>query len=325
MPLHPEPISRKRQNVRAKFFNPKIMSTAHAALTEEQRRLMYEIGPIWGRDIQKHRDVVVAAYSPVLAAAPKAGVVTLRDQPYGTHPRQVLDVIAPTDAKGAPVVMFVHGGAFVRGDKRINDEIYDNVLIWFARHGCIGINIEFRLAPESPWPGGADDIALAVDWVKANVAAHGGDPSSIFVIGHSAGGTHVATHAWDPAAGYLGRDLKGIVLLSARLRADVLPENPNAAGVRAYFGNDETTYDARSPLLHAGASDLPVMLAIAQYENPLLDLYGLEAAHRIAIARRKAPRFMRLAGHNHISIVAHFNTVEDALGREILDFFELLE
>ena len=83
------------------------MSTAHAALTEEQRRLMYEIGPIWGRDIQKHRDVVVAAYSPVLAAAPKAGVVTLRDQPYGRHPRQVLDVIAPADAKGAPVVMFV--------------------------------------------------------------------------------------------------------------------------------------------------------------------------------------------------------------------------
>jgi hypothetical protein len=77
--------------------------------------------------------------------------------------------------------------------------------------------------------------------------------------------------------------------------------------------------------MHTGASDLPVMLAIAQYENPLLDLYGLEAAHRIAVARRKAPRFMRLAGHNHISIVAHFNTIEDALGREMLDFFERLE
>lgn len=286
---------------------------------------MYEIGPIWGSDIQKHRDVVVAAYSPVLVAAPKAGVTIVRDQAYGPHPRQVLDVLAPAGTKGAPVVMFVHGGAFVRGDKRINDEIYDNVLIWFARHGYVGVNIEFRLAPESPWPGGADDIALAVDWAKANIAAHGGDPASIFVIGHSAGGTHVATHAWDPGAGYLGRDVKGIVLLSARLRADVLAENPNAPGVRAYFGADESTFEARSPLMYAGASALPVMLAIAQYENPLLDLYGLEAAHRIAVARRKAPRFMRLAGHNHISIVAHFNTIEDTLGREILDFFERLE
>lgn len=301
------------------------MSTAHAALSESQRRSMHAIGPIWGQDIQKHRDVVVAAYSPVLAAAPKAGVTVARDLPYGAHARQVLDILAPALAKAAPVVMFVHGGAFVRGDKRINDEIYDNVLIWFARHGYVGVNVEFRLAPEAPWPGGADDLARAVAWVKANIGAHGGDPGSIFVIGHSAGGTHVATHAWDPAAGYLGRDLKGIVLLSARLRADVLAENPNAAGVRAYFGDEESHYEARSPLMYAGASALPVMLAIAQYENPLLDLYGLEAAHRIAVARRKAPRFMRLAGHNHISIVAHFNTVEETLGREILDFFARLE
>jgi acetyl esterase/lipase len=301
------------------------MATAHAGLTEENRRLMAAIGPAWGRDIQKHRDLVVAAYSPVLASAPKAGVLMLRDQSYGSHPRQVVDIIAPAGARKAPVVLFVHGGAFVRGDKRINDEIYDNVLIWFARHGYVGVNVEFRLAPESPWPGGADDIALAVAWVRKNIAAHGGDADSIFVIGHSAGGTHVATHAWDPAAGYLGRDLKGIVLISARLRTDVLAENPNAAGVRAYFGNDESTHEARSPLMYAGASALPVMLAIAEYENPLLDLYGLEAAHRIAVARRKAPRFMRLAGHNHISIVAHFNTVEDTLGSEILDFFARLE
>ena len=72
--------------------------------------------------------------------------------------------------------------------------------------------------------------------------------------------------------------------------------------------------------MHAAASALPVMIAIAEFENPLLDLYGLEIAHRIAIARRRAPRFMRLAGHNHTSLVAHFNTVEDNLGREIVEF-----
>jgi acetyl esterase len=75
----------------------------------------------------------------------------------------------------------------------------------------------------------------------------------------------------------------------------------------------------RSPLTHAGASALPVMIAIAEFEYPLRDLFGLELAHRIAIAHRHAPRFMRLAGHNHISMVAHFNIVEDSLGREIVD------
>jgi hypothetical protein len=62
------------------------------------------------------------------------------------------------------------------------------------------------------------------------------------------------------------------------------------------------------------------MIAIAEFENPLLDLYGLELAHRLAVARRRAPRFIRLTGHNHISIVAHFNTIEDNLGREIVEF-----
>ena len=151
-----------------------------------------------------------------------------------------------------------------------------------------------------------------------------GDPTSIFAIGHSAGGAHVGTYAYDPAAGYLGRNLKGIVLISARLRVDVLPENPNSAGVRAYFGDDPSLYEERSPLIHAAASRLPVMLAIAEFENPLLDLYGLELAWRIAMTRRSAPRFLRLAGHNHVSMMAHFNTVEDTLGGEILEFTQRL-
>jgi acetyl esterase/lipase len=297
------------------------MSQAHLALSAADRRRMEDIGPLWGTDIQKYRDVVLDAYTPVLARAPKDGVTVRRDLPYGSHPRQVLDLFVPAGARGAPVVVFVHGGAFVRGDKRVNDEVYDNVLTWFARHGHVGVNIEYRLAPEASWPGGADDLAAAVDWVTANIAAHGGDPSRVFVIGHSAGGTHVATHAWDPAAGHLGRGVAGIVLLSARVRADVLAENPNAAGVKAYFGADASRYDERSPVSHAAASALPVMIAIAEYENPLLDLYGLEMAHRIAVARRRAPRFVRLAGHNHISMAAHFNTGEDMLGEQILDFF----
>ena len=288
---------------------------------------MDRIGPIWGSEIQKHRDIVLRLYDPLLAVAPKAGVAITRDVSYGAHPRQILDIFKPEGARrAAPVVMFVHGGAFVRGDKRASSEVYDNVLIWFARQGYVGVNIEFRLAPEAAYPGGADDLASSIAWVKNNIAAHGGDGEKIFVIGHSAGGTHVATYAYDPAAGYLGRDLAGIVLVSARLAADVLPENPNAPGVRAYFGTDESLYATRSPLTHItsqnAATKLPVFTVNAEYENPLLDLYGLEFAHRIAVIRRHAPRYLRLTRHNHVSIVAHFNTGEDLLGCEMIDFFE---
>lgn len=47
-------------------------------------------------------------------------------------------------------------------------------------------------------------------------------------------------------------------------------------------------------------SKLPVFIINAEYENPLLDLYGIEFAHRLAVARRHAPRYMRLPRHNHI-------------------------
>ena len=90
--------------------------------------------------------------------------------------------------------------------------------------------------------------------------------------------------------------------------------------MRAYFGDDESKYEQRSPVVHGGASNLPVFTAIAEYENPYLDVYGAELFYRIAAARGRAPRFLRMRRHNHISIVAHLNTEEDMLGREIRDF-----
>ena len=127
------------------------MHPSLCTLPPDAQVLMDRIGPVWGADIQKHRDMVLNAYAPVLAAAPKQGVTITRDVAYGSHPRHRLDVFHPAGAadrkNAAPVVIFMHGGAFVRGDKRASSEVYDNLLIWFAHHGYVGVNIEFRLAP----------------------------------------------------------------------------------------------------------------------------------------------------------------------------------
>lgn len=295
--------------------------TAHAALAH----LLARIGPRWGRDIRAHSQQVKDAYAPLLRAAPASGAAIARDLPYGTHPRQVLDLFRPSHLAadvGAPVAVFVHGGGFVRGDKCTSGELYDNVMHWFVRQGWVAANVEYRLAPEAPFPAGAEDMALAMDWLHRQVAEYGGDPARLLLIGHSAGGTHAASYAFDPALGYLGRHAAALALLSARLRADALPENPNAAGVRAYFGEDRLRYEERSPVRHAAANArLPVFIAIAEFENPLLDVYGLEFAHALAAARGRAPRLLQLRGHNHMSMVAHFNSSEDGLGRELLDFF----
>ena len=123
------------------------MITSHAALDETSRRQMMEIGPVWGDDIPMHRDMVLRAYGPVLERAPKGGITVTRDFAYGSHARQVLDCFVPMSATSAPVVVFVHGGAFVRGDKRLSSEVYDNVLYWFAGQGFIAK----RPAANHPW------------------------------------------------------------------------------------------------------------------------------------------------------------------------------
>ena len=65
---------------------------------------------------------------------------------------------------------------------------------------------------------------------------------------------------------------------------------------------------------------VPTFVGFAEYENPLIDLHCSELVFRLAAAKGHAPRLMRLPGHNHTSIIAHFNTADDALGREILEF-----
>jgi len=292
-------------------------SPRQTALTEALR----SIGPRWREDIRAAGDQVKALYHPYLAEAPRTGITIIRDTAYGRDPRQVVDVYGPQQARAAPVVAFVHGGAFVRGERNINDQMYGNVLIWFARQGFVGVNIEYRLAPQTIYPGGAEDVASACRWIHTNIAQHGGDPEQVFLIGHSAGGTHVAAALTDPRLAGQEPQVSAAVVVSARLQADALPANPNAAGVQAYFGVDESLYAERSPLAFAHRLRVPTLIVNAEYENPLLDGYGLAYAAAVAQAQGRAPIHLTCMDHNHVSVIAHFNTREEWLGRQIIDFF----
>lgn len=283
--------------------------------------VLRELGPRYATDIADHSRQVKELYAPLLRARPRDGITVTRGLAYGPHERQVLDVFRPAGAQGADVVVFVHGGAFVRGARSVPEGVYDNVLTWFARQGFVGVNMEYRLAPEAPYPEGARDVAAALDWVHASIAGFGGDPTRALLVGHSAGGTHAATYVADPVLADRPCRAAAVVLVSGRLRADTDPVNPNAAAVSSYFGADTALHDERSPVTHAHRCTLPVLVAIAQYDNPLLDVYGLEFAHRVAQARGQAPRFVQCLGHNHMSIMAHFDSGEETLGREILAFW----
>jgi para-nitrobenzyl esterase len=104
---------------------------------------------------------------------------------------------------GLPVMVWIHGGAFVRGANSIS--IYDGSA--FARDGIVLVGVNYRLGlagfgvlPDAPANLGLLDQVLALRWVQENIAAFGGDPANVTIFGESAGGMSVATLLSAPEA-----------------------------------------------------------------------------------------------------------------------------
>jgi triacylglycerol lipase len=257
-------------------------------------------------------------YAPLHPIAPSADVAVASDERYGPHERQRLDVFRPRKGARLPVLLFVHGGGFVGGDKVLpGTPFYSNVGIWAARNGMLGVVMTYRLAPGRPWPAGAEDVGAAVRWVQANAARYGGDPARVFGMGHSAGAAHLADYiAQRSLHGADGTGIAGAILVSGIYDTRTVPGGPN----RAYYGEDPARWAERTALPGLCDSPLPLLLAVAEYDPPQFESQALELLAALHKARVQPPRFMRLPGHNHISIVLHIGTIENTLGAEILEF-----
>ena len=123
------------------------MNSRFPEIPNELRQLMAELGPRWGSNPAAHVKIMVDQFSEVLKRAPKEGVTVRRDIPYGSHSRQKFDLFEPVDKdRKRTAVVFVHGGAFLDGHPNRTEEIYSNVLHYFARNRHVGVNIGYRLS-----------------------------------------------------------------------------------------------------------------------------------------------------------------------------------
>src|SRR5262249_15314359 len=152
-----------------------------------RRQVLGRYGRRFDPEVQK---ATYELFTELQRRAPRTGITVERDIAYGEHERQRLDVHAPADRPvKAPIVAYFHGGGYVGGQRSpVPDLIYDNVAVFFARNGMIGINATYRLAPQYTWPSGGQDVGLVVEWLRSNARQWGGDPDQIFLIGQSAGG-----------------------------------------------------------------------------------------------------------------------------------------
>lgn len=108
------------------------------------------------------------------------------DIQYGTDCEkwQMLDVYRPKGAEGKlPVIVSVHGGAWVYGDK----DVYQWYCMSLAQRGFAVVNFSYRLAPEYKYPASFEDVNSVMEWISANAEKYGLDTDNIFAVGDSAG------------------------------------------------------------------------------------------------------------------------------------------
>jgi len=193
----------------------------------------------------------------VLAATTPARARIVRDVPYGEGPRRRLDVYTPDASGRAPVVVFLYGGSWQDGSK----SIYGFVGKALAASGFVTVIPDYRVYPEVSYPDFLRDGAQAVRWARDHAPAYGGDPSRLFLVGHSAGAYNAAMLALDrrwlaevelePA-----KDLRAAVGLSGPY--DFLPLRDRT--LMTIFGPEEARPQTQ-PITYADGRGPPMLLA----------------------------------------------------------------
>lgn len=281
-------------------------------LSRQIRGLGYELTPA-------QIEATMALMAP-LAPVPGSDVVVHRDVVYGPDPRHRLDVFVPsTGVSRAPSIVFVHGGGFVRGDKGAPDApFYNNVGLWAARSGCIGVTMTYRLAPAAQWPAGSEDVGSAVRFLRVNIERWGGDPNHLFLMGQSAGAVHVAGYVAESRLHVAANGgIAGAILVSGIYDVARADRNPFQA---AYYGEHPARFPGQSTLGKLAETSLPCFYSISEFDPPDFQRQAAWLVEAHAARQGRWPRLVQLTGHNHLSSVLQIGSGLDTLGPELLRF-----
>ena len=189
------------------------------------------------------------------------------DLPYGVDRKQALDLYLPkrTD-RPTPIVLFIHGGSFLEGDRAD----YGFVARPFLEQGAIVAVMSYRLTGSGArFPAQLDDAKNAVRWLHANGSRYGGDSSTIIVAGHSAGAILAAElgvdRSWMPSAGVPKEAIRAIVGISGKYRL--------GPGERLFsnYVPDAKAERLASPILHIDDPAPLFVLGVGSTETAYLD------------------------------------------------------
>lgn len=236
-----------------------------------------------------------------------------------------LDVYAPASGSQMPVMLWVHGGGWTKGDKaRVGAKPRA-----FNDHGMVLVSVNYRLQPAVDFRAQAGDLARAIRWTHDHAADYGASPQKIFIMGHSAGAHLAALVATDGR--YLDAEclklnvLRGVVLLDGaaydipwRMANAPLPRMKEAA--RKLFTDDPDTQKDASPISHvARDKGIPPFLILHVADRRDSRLLSERLAQRLTESGIEA-RVIAAKNKTHGTINTEFGADDDPPTRETFEF-----
>jgi acetyl esterase/lipase len=230
-----------------------------------------------------------------------------------------LDLFLPKGEKDFPVVLFVHGGAWQRGDKTFLG-VYQALGTFLARHGIATAVINYRLSPAVKHPEHIRDVARAFAWTYKNIASYGGRPDRLFVCGHSSGGHLVALLATDPewlkAEGLKPDSIRGVIPISGVYDLSELPDWL----LTRTFGDAGDVLAGASPTRQARAGLPPFLILYADHDLPGCDRKPAEAFAKALRDKGTKVEAREVANSNHYTIFLSAVVLGDTVCETILNF-----
>jgi arylformamidase len=261
--------------------------------------------------------------SALFAAEPKAQ----RDLAYAEtkNEKQTLDVYAPSEGTGHPVVVWIHGGGWQAGDKA---EVKTKPRA-FADKGFVFVSVNYRLLPDATIKQMAGDVAKAIRWTHDHAKDFGGDPDTLFVMGHSAGAQLAAPVCTDES--YLNAEKLSLALIKGCVPVDgdtydvplqiKTVEQKRSDSYTKKFGDADSQKDL-SPVTHvAKGKGIPPFLILHVADHPETKAQSqrlVKALDEVGVSAKAYPA----EGKNHTTLNDDLGTPDDKPTQALFEFLD---
>lgn len=245
----------------------------------------------------------------------------------GSHSKKhLLNLYLPVDRKDPPIVIFVHGGSWKRGDKDAYGGAYARLGRSLAGTGLAVAIINYRLSPEVRHPEHARDVARALAWVHKQSNVYGWNQKEIFLMGHSAGAHLASLVAVDPfylaERGLKPNVVRGVVAISGVYDLELT----GISGQFLYesvFSTERQMLRKASPTSQVGTRPAPFLLLYAEEDYVTADFQARRFEKALKAAGGKATTHA-VADRNHVNIVVGVAKKGDPVQEKVLAFINRL-